>query len=108
MKPVTPSTAICQRPGTSWRFIPPSMNSQIVPSTISIHKALLVKANGLSSDPVRESIWNWCIGSMVAFSAATCFPHPVGVCFEIFQTSHMAMPNPRNSITTQIPFVPAK
>ena len=28
-KPVTPSTATCQRPGTSSRFIPPSMNSQI-------------------------------------------------------------------------------
>ena len=27
MKPVKPSTAICQRPGTSSRFIPPSMNS---------------------------------------------------------------------------------
>jgi hypothetical protein len=44
MKPVTPSTAACQRPGTSWRFMPPSMNSHSAPSVTSIHKALLVKA----------------------------------------------------------------
>ena len=59
-KPVTPSTATCQRPGTSSRFIPPSMNSQIEPSTISIHSALLVKANGIAGQIARraESIWN--------------------------------------------------
>ena len=49
MKPVMPSTATCQRPGTSSRFIPPSMNTQIEPSTISIHSALLVNTNGLPS-----------------------------------------------------------
>ncbi len=49
MKPVTPSTAICQRPGTSSRLRPPTMNAQIAASTISIHKALLVNANGLPS-----------------------------------------------------------
>ena len=43
MKPVRPSTAICQRPGTSWRFMPPSMNSQITASASTIHSALLVK-----------------------------------------------------------------
>ena len=46
-KPIRPSTATCQRPGTSSRFIPPNMNSQIVASTISVHSALLVKTNGL-------------------------------------------------------------
>src|SRR4051812_16258022 len=48
-KPVTPSTATCQRPGTRSRFMPPSMNSQISARTISIHNALLVKTNGLPS-----------------------------------------------------------
>ena len=111
MKPVMPSTATCQRPGTSWRFIPPSMNSQIRPSTISIHKALLVKMNG---DPVQipdraGRIWNWCIGSMCFAATLRVFPRPAhsGRCCEIFQTSHMATPNPRNSIATQIPCVPA-
>ena len=46
-KPIRPSTATCQRPGISSRFMPPNMNSQIVPRTISIHSALLVKTNGL-------------------------------------------------------------
>ena len=46
-KAISPSTATCQRPGISSRFIPPNMNSQIVPSTISVHSALLVKTNGL-------------------------------------------------------------
>ena len=47
-KPISPSTVICQRPGISSRFMPPNMNTQIVPSTISVHSALLVKTNGLS------------------------------------------------------------
>ena len=51
MKLVTPSTATCQRPGTNSRFIPPSMNSQMVPSTISIHSALLVNMNGSPGVP---------------------------------------------------------
>ena len=111
MKPVTPSTATCQRPGTSSRFMPPSMKTRIEPSTIIIHSAELVKAKGLPAVPRIGSIWNWCIGSMVDdCSAATfCFPQaPVGGCFEIFHTSQIARPNPRNSIATQIPLVCAK
>ena len=46
-KPINPSTATCQRPGISSRFIPPNMKTQIVPSTISVHNALLVNTNGL-------------------------------------------------------------
>src|ERR1051325_709173 len=74
-KPVIPSTATCQRPGTSWRFIPPSMNSQISASTTSIHRALLVKTNGLPSRfPTRGLIWNWIIGSILALAATLVFP----------------------------------
>ena len=75
MKPVTPSTAICQRPGISSRFIPPSMNSHTAASVNSIHSELLVKAIELpaicQSWPNRGSTWNWCIGSILPDSAAT-------------------------------------
>src|SRR5260221_2689433 len=66
-KPIKPSTITCQRPGMSSRFIPPNMKNQIVPSTISVHRALLVKTNGLwppLNEPKIGSISNWCIGSM--------------------------------------------
>ena len=43
MKPVRPSTAICQRPGTSCRFIPVAMKAKISMSATSIHSELLVK-----------------------------------------------------------------
>ena len=43
MKPVTPSTAICQRPGTISRFIPPAMNSQSAPRTSTMNNDELVK-----------------------------------------------------------------
>ena len=46
MKPVKPSTAICQRPGTTSRFMPPSMNNQSTSRVIIIQKALLVKEIG--------------------------------------------------------------
>jgi hypothetical protein len=42
-KPAKPSTAICQRPGTSSRFIPIAMNPNISASAISIHSELFVK-----------------------------------------------------------------
>ena len=45
-KPVRLSTAVCQRPGTSWRFVPPHMNSMIATATIAIHSAELVNWNG--------------------------------------------------------------
>ena len=43
MKPVSPSTAICQRPGTSWRCMPISMKPEISASAISSHSELFVK-----------------------------------------------------------------
>ena len=43
-KLVMPSTATCQRPGTSSRRMPPTMKTRIDPSTSIIHSALLVKA----------------------------------------------------------------
>ena len=43
MKPTTPSTITCQRPGTSSRFIPPIMKTYRSPRTTNIHNALLVK-----------------------------------------------------------------
>ena len=75
-KAISPSTATCQRPGISSRFMPPNMNSQIVPSTISVHSALLVKTNGLlcPNEPKIGSITNWCIGSILP-SAATLLPY---------------------------------
>ena len=74
-KPVTPSTATCQRPGTSSRFIPPSMKIQISARTTSIHKALLVKTNGVPSRwPASGLIWNWCIGSILLSAATLYFP----------------------------------
>ena len=42
MKPFTPSTAACQRPGTIWRFMPPSMNTQIVAMTKIMNSEELV------------------------------------------------------------------
>ena len=48
-KPVRYSTAICQRPGTSWRLVPPSMNSTITARTTNIHSAELVNWNGLAA-----------------------------------------------------------
>jgi hypothetical protein len=75
MKPVKPSTAACQRPGTSSRFMPPSMNSHSAPSVITIHRAELVKAMLwpaiCQSRPKIGSIMNWCIGSILPDSAAT-------------------------------------
>ncbi len=62
MKPVTPSTAACQRPGTSARFMPPSMNSHTAASVKSIHSELLVKAiewpATVQSWPNKGSTWN--------------------------------------------------
>jgi hypothetical protein len=43
-KPVSPSTAICQRPGTSWRLAPPPTNTSSTMAVIAIHSAELVKA----------------------------------------------------------------
>ncbi len=43
MKPVTPSTAICQRPGTSCRFMPINMKPATSASAISSQSELLVK-----------------------------------------------------------------
>ena len=73
MKPVTPSTATCQRPGTSSRFIPPSMNSQIA-AEHDQHPQRAVGEDERVARPDRPtsgSIWNWCIGSILV-SAATC------------------------------------
>ena len=72
------STAACQRPGTRSRFNPPHMKKRIEPRTTSIHNAELVKWNGVpsSADPVSESIWNWCIGSILT-SAAALIAYPV-------------------------------
>jgi len=42
-KPVKPSTAACQRPGTRSRFIPPIMKIHSATSVATIHKAELVK-----------------------------------------------------------------
>src|SRR3546814_2803947 len=36
---VIPSTVACQRPGTSSRFMPPSMNSHSTPTVSTIHNA---------------------------------------------------------------------
>ena len=44
MKPVKVSTVICQRPGTSSRFMPPSTKMKSTTVVISIHSAELVKA----------------------------------------------------------------
>src|SRR3954447_11345467 len=79
-KPISPSTITCQRPGMSSRLIPPNMKNQIVPSTISVHSALLVKTNGLwppLNEPKIGSISNWCIGSMSP--AATYSPLSLSV-----------------------------
>ena len=59
--------------------------------------------------PASGLIWNWCIGSILLSAATLQLPSArhSGFCCEIFQTSHMATPNPRNSIATQIPCVPA-
>src|SRR6478735_6626859 len=75
--PVMTSTAACQRPGTSWRLVPPHMNSRIAASTISIHSAELVNWNGVAaaSPPNNGEIVNWCIGSILA-AAATGFSGP--------------------------------
>ena len=59
------------------RFMPPNMNSQIVPSTISVHSALLVKTKRIVAhvnEPKIGSIVNWCIGSILP-SAATLRPY---------------------------------
>src|SRR5438067_664648 len=73
--PVKPSTAICQRPGTSSRFIPPSMNSHRQATTTAIQAALLVKAIEWPAIcqpwPNSGSTVNWCIGSTLPDSAAT-------------------------------------
>jgi hypothetical protein len=78
-KAISPSTAICQRPGISSRFIPPNMKSQITPSTIRVHSALLVKTNGFApwNEPKIGSITNWCIGSILPSAATLSFPIPV-------------------------------
>src|SRR5207302_11449466 len=79
-KPIRPSTATCQRPGMSSRLIPPNMKNQIVPSTISVHSALLVKTNGLwppLNEPKIGSISNWCIGSMSPAATSTPSSLPV-------------------------------
>ncbi len=44
MKPVIVSTAICQRPGISSRFMPSATKPQITMVASTIHSALLVKA----------------------------------------------------------------
>src|SRR3546814_10162613 len=59
-KPVKPSTAICQRPGTSWRFMPPSMNSHRMIAAAPIHTALVVSHT--SFPPAANS---FAIGSTV-------------------------------------------
>ncbi len=41
--PVMPSTATCQRPGTSSRRIPSAMNPKITASATSSHSELVVK-----------------------------------------------------------------
>src|SRR5437763_4435449 len=79
-KPISPSTITCHRPGISSCFIPPNMKNQIVPRTISVHRALLVKTNGLwppLNEPKIGSISNWCIGSMSP--AATYSPLSLSV-----------------------------
>ena len=52
------------------------MKPKIVPSTISVHSALLVNTNGLPrwNEPKIGSITNWCIGSILP-PAATVFPY---------------------------------
>ena len=42
MKPVKPSTAICQRPGTCCCFMPPIMNTNSATAATIIHSAELV------------------------------------------------------------------
>jgi hypothetical protein len=59
IKPVTVSTAICQRPGTSSRLSPPATNSMTRIAAISIHIALLVKERSYPATCQRTS------GSMV-------------------------------------------
>ncbi len=55
MKPVMLSTAICQRPGTSSRFMPPATKTQTRTAVNAIHNAELVNAmlNPSSKLPVR-------------------------------------------------------
>src|SRR6478735_8465563 len=69
--PVMTSTAACQRPGTSWRLVPPHMNSTIAASTISIQNAELVNWNGVAATSPPKNGWivNWCIGSILAAAA---------------------------------------
>src|SRR5689334_10335892 len=51
------------------------MNSQIKARTMNIHRALLVKTNGLPSRwPAIGLIWNWCIGSILDSAATSSFP----------------------------------
>ena len=112
MKPVTPSTITCQRPGTSSRFIPPSMKSQISARTMSIHSALLVKTNGLPSRvPASGLIWNWCIGSIL-LSAAT-LSTSLSPSFGPLPAKSSKLPTWRRrtrgtASTTQIPWVPGE
>src|SRR3546814_810282 len=73
-KPVKPSTAICQRPGTSWRFMPPSMNSHRMIAAAPIHTALVVSHTSFppaaNSFAIGSTV-NWCIGSNLPASADT-------------------------------------
>jgi hypothetical protein len=92
MKPVTPSTAICQRPGTSSRFIPPHMKTQKAPNTRIMNNEELVKETSYPPNlsGASGSIWNWCIGSILPPSPATFttlfFPHPSDFAWAYYTT----------------------
>ena len=91
-KPATPSTAICQRPGTSSRFIPPHMNSHKAPNTRIMNNEEFVKETSYPaiSSCASGSIWNWCIGSILPLSPATFttlfFPHPSAFAWAYYTT----------------------
>ena len=105
-KAISPSTATCQRPGISSRFMPPNMNSQIVPRTISVHSALLVKTNGLSCRNEPENRLDHELVHRVDFAFGghllpySCSPRALLVAlFEIRMTFQTPTAKPRNSIT---------
>ena len=106
-KAIRPSTATCQRPGISSRFIPPNMNSQIVPRTISVHSALLVKTNGIVvPERTRDRLDHELVHRVdfaVGSHSRSLFPFAPslarGGLFEIRMTFQMPTAKPRNSIT---------
>ena len=107
-KLVMPSTATCQRPGTSSRRMPPTMKTRIDPSTSIIHSALLVKAKGLPArSPAGRSGTDASDRSWIR-PPLLSFPAYFEACCEIFQISQIATPKPTNNMTTQATLVPTK